>query len=185
MPALEFEWDSRDLKFWRSRKLDKALFKALSKAGGDAARAMKRQSAKDVRQRKRFKLAKVNKSMKLVFPRGKRELKDLIWRLDVSGAPIPLAELPYRQTAQGVEVEIKPGKQSLVKSAFVATMKSGHTGIFRRRGAKRLPIDEGFTARVSDVMQDDGVIPDVFEQAQTVFAQSFERLLPLEVRKLT
>jgi hypothetical protein len=66
-----------------------------------------------------------------------------------SRKPIPLGEFPHTQTAAGVMTRAW-GKPQLLTSAFSATMKGGHTGIFRRRpGAGRLPIYELWGPTVS------------------------------------
>lgn len=57
-------------------------------------------------------------------------------------------------------------------------------GIFVRKGAKRLPIEEKFTTRISDVFTDFGMVPAVHARAQAVFTKTFERLLPIEIAKL-
>jgi hypothetical protein len=49
---------------------------------------------------------------------------------------------PHSQTRKGVSVEVNRGKRTLVQGAFLAMMRSGHVGIFRRRGKARLPIEE-------------------------------------------
>jgi hypothetical protein len=184
MADLTFEWDSRDLEVWRSRRVEQALVRALTKAGNDAARAMKAAGGRSVRQRKRMKVARVNRALPLTFPRGKQDLHSLVWRMDVSGEPIPLSAFPYRQTRRGVTVSVNNGARKLVRSAFVATLASGHVGIFRRRGKDRLPIDEAFTTRVSDVFRDEGMIPAVYRRASLVFSSAFARLLPLELGKV-
>jgi len=58
---------------------------------------------------------------------------------------IPLSRFLHYQTSKGVSfiVSYKKGRR-LMKSAFIATMKSGHTGIFMRKTKKRLPIEEKF-----------------------------------------
>ena len=48
-----------------------------------------------------------------------------------SRKPIPLIEFPTRQVATGVSTRAW-GKQQTIQHAFIATMKSGHTGVFRR-----------------------------------------------------
>lgn len=55
---------------------------------------------------------------------------------------IPLYELGARQTRAGVTVRLRGS----YAHAFLATMKSGHAGVFRRTGAgsPRLPIHEQF-----------------------------------------
>jgi hypothetical protein len=66
-----------------------------------------------------------------------------------SRKPIPLGDFPHTQTAAGVMTKAW-GKPQLLKSAFTATMKSGHAGIYRRRqGAGRLPIVELWGPTVS------------------------------------
>jgi hypothetical protein len=70
------------------------------------------------------------------------DIAGMSWAVDVSGEPVPLVAYPYRQTKQGVSVEVNRGKRTLLKGAFVATLKSGHVGVFRRQGKARLPIEE-------------------------------------------
>ncbi|WP_313194615.1 hypothetical protein [Shinella zoogloeoides] len=53
---------------------------------------------------------------------------------------IGLAKLPHQQTSEGVRVK----GRGLLKSAFVAKMKSGHVGVMIRSGSGRLPIRELF-----------------------------------------
>ncbi len=195
MPVLEFTWSSRDLAMWRGGKVEKALAQALSKAGGGAARAMKAESSRQIRERKRFRAWHVNRALPLTFPTSK-EITRLAWRMDVSGAPVPVAAFSHRQTRRGVSVAINKGSRSLIRSAFIATMASGHKGVFTAFGPKRIigrgtyagafrrPIREAFTTRVSDVFNDSGFIPRVQRRAQGVFARDFERLLPMELRKL-
>lgn len=159
---------------------DKATLRALNKAGGDAARAMRVESSRQVRARKRFKVKRVNKSLTVVFPRNKTELT---WTMHVSGKPTPVGEMTPRQTKKGVTFGINKGKRSLLKGAFLATMRSGHKGVYYRKGKARLPIREVFTTRVSDVFRDGGFVPGVYRHTEAVFAKSFARLLPLEMAK--
>jgi hypothetical protein len=56
---------------------------------------------------------------------------------------IPLIDYRGRQTARGARAAKPYGKAQVFANAFIATMPSGHRGIFRRRtGAGRLPIRE-------------------------------------------
>jgi hypothetical protein len=180
--AIAFEWDSRDLAVWRKRSLESALERALSKSGSDAVRALKAESNRRVRTKKRFKVAFLNKSLPVTYPTSK-EISRLAWRMDVSGALVPVAAFPHRQTKKGVSVAINVSSRKTIRSAFIATMRSGHEGVFVRRGKKHLPIREAFTTRVSDVFMDSGFIPIVQTKAQGVFAQAFERLLKIELQK--
>jgi hypothetical protein len=56
-----------------------------------------------------------------------------------SRRPIPLIEFPVSQTAKGVSTHAW-GKPQIIQHAFIATMKSGHRGVYRRVGKARLPI---------------------------------------------
>ena len=181
--TIAFEWDSRDLQVWRRRSIESALAKALSKSGSDAVRALKAESSRRVRAQKRFKVAFVNKSLPVTYPTSK-EISRLAWRMDVSGALVPVAAFPHRQTKRGVSVAINVGARKTIRSAFIATMRSGHEGVFVRRGKTHLPIKEAFTTRVSDVFMNSGFIPLVELKAQGVFSQAFERLLNVELSKV-
>jgi hypothetical protein len=151
MTTLKLEWDQRDLKFFREKGLEKALERALKKAGSNAIRDMQAASTREVRRRKRFKIARVKKSLALTYPKGTK-INSLVWRMDVRGTVVPVASMQYRQTKKGVSVAINQGRRKLIKGAFEARMKSGHVGIFTRafRGAPRLPIREAFTTKISD-----------------------------------
>jgi hypothetical protein len=180
--SITFQWDTSHAHALTNGGVERATARALSKAGGDAARFMRTGSARLVRARKRLKLARVLRSLPLTFPRGKA-IEDLVWLMDVSGAAIPLIDYPSRQVKSGVSVAVNAGGRSILKSAFIATMGNGHRGVFFRTGKSRLPIKEAFTTRVSDVFNDAGMIEGVLEGAQAKFAATFERLLPLELDK--
>ena len=181
--GITLEWDSRDLAVWRGGKVERALANTLSKAGGDAARAGRAESSRKIRERKSMKAGAVGKALPLTFP-GTKEIARLAWRMDVSGALVPVSAYPHRQTRKGVSVAINKGSRSLIRSAFVVTLKSGHKGVFLRKGDARLPIKEAFTTRVSDVFMDGGFIPAVQARQQRAFSATFTRVLPLELAKL-
>lgn len=62
-------------------------------------------------------------------------------RLGTGIKRIPLLDFQARQTARGVSYNLGRGRQTLA-GAFIATMKSGHNGVFMRMTKKRLPIRE-------------------------------------------
>lgn len=59
----------------------------------------------------------------------------LLW---MSLVPVPLIKLG-KGTERGTGVRVG---RKVIKGGFVATMPSGHEGIYKRRGPSRLPIDE-------------------------------------------
>jgi hypothetical protein len=50
-----------------------------------------------------------------------------------SGNPVSLMLFNPKQTPQGVAYRAKRGGKDFIRSAFIATMKSGHTGVFIRK----------------------------------------------------
>jgi hypothetical protein len=180
--GLSVEFDPADIA--RLRGVPGALFRVLRASGSDAVRFLRTGSNRLIRQRKRFKASTLNRAMTLEYPSRARDIEGLEWKLNVSGAPVPLAEFPHRQTAKGVSVGINVSKRTLIKSAFVATMASGHEGVFEREGKSRLPISELYSTRVTDVFQDAGFADYVFQGAQIKFQTTFDRLIGLELGKL-
>jgi len=84
--------------------------------------------------------------------------------LKARGAPVPLIEYDARPTNAGVTVRVKNGRKP-IRHAFIATMDSGHTGVFVRigtghkrlwkRGRSRwsgLPIRELFGPSIPDAV---------------------------------
>jgi hypothetical protein len=61
--------------------------------------------------------------------------------LFVGTSPVRAYDLGVRELRKGVSYKAAGGRTK-VRSAFVATMKSGHTGVFQRETKKRLPIRE-------------------------------------------
>jgi hypothetical protein len=63
-------------------------------------------------------------------------------RVTAFGKRIPIYDLGARQTAKGVTYKAGEKGRKLIPSAFIAEMKSGHVGVFKRIGKERLPIVE-------------------------------------------
>lgn len=178
---LTFRVDTGGLTLLRS--VPGGLEKVMGRAGTDALRGMKAEASRRIRARKRVKITEIDKTMRLIYP-TRKEASQLQWALGIMGEVMPAASFPYRRTKQGVVVEINVGKRALIRHAFVATMKSGHTGIFLRKGQEQLPIKEAFTSRVLDPMLDPGAIEGVQARGQKVFGDAFVRLVPLELAKI-
>lgn len=179
MIELNLFWNSNDVRVWRNRQVDDAMFKAVRGAGSDALRKMRTNSQREVRKRKKLQLKTVRAGLPVIFPATseKGALVNMRWVMNVSGKPVPVAAYPIRQTAAGVMAEINTGRKSLIKGAFISTMRSGHIGVFRRKGSARLPIRELYTTRLSDVFKDRGFIPARYMEARVAFQTTFARLL--------
>ena len=98
-----------------------------------------------------------------------------------SGRPLRLIGFAARQVATGVSVSIKRGTRKILAQAFIAKMRSTHTGVFMRKGRKRLPIAEKYTIAVPGMLGAKQV-----EAAIRVSAIArFEKAMDQNVRFLT
>jgi hypothetical protein len=70
----------------------------------------------------------------------------------------------------GVTVKVKQTRK-LVQGGFLATMPSGHEGIFKRKGAGQYPIVELFTTRPTDLLEEGG---NFLKETQTFAEERFK-----------
>ena len=177
---ISVKWDRSGMAGLETGPFKAALRRALRKAGSTALRDMRSEASKRIRARKRIKPRYITRALTLRRAKGS-DIDRMEWAVDVSGEPVPLVAYPHRQMKKGVSVEVNRGKRTLVKGSFVATMKSGHQGVFRRRGAARLPIDELRGSRPVDALMHEGEAAGVAERGGRSFGETFMRVLPLEI----
>lgn len=182
MPTVSVTWDKRGIAALEPGPMKRAVIRALKKAGATALRDMRSEASKRVRTMKRLPPRLIHRAITMRRAKGS-DITAMQWAVDVSGEPVPLVAYPHRQTRQGVSVEVNRGKRTLVKGSFVATMRSGHEGVFRRRGKGRLPIDELLGSRPVDALLHKGEAQAVADRGGASFAATFARVLPLEVGK--
>lgn len=178
---LKFEVDTRELAAIKGAS--SAVKRALFKAGATALRDMRSEAKKRIRQRKRIKAGMIGKALHLRRPRG-NVVDGAEWALQVRGGAVGLIAYPHRQTKRGVSVEVNRGKRTLIAGAFIATMKSGHRGIFVRTTKKRLPIRELLASRPVDALLHEGEAEAVQVRGAASMAATFGRLLPIELDKV-
>ncbi len=182
MTTVDVSFDKSGIQALATGPLKRALVRALRKAGATALRDMRAEASKRIRARKRIKVSYISRALTLARPKGS-DIASLEWALNVSGDPVPLIAYPHRQTTKGVSVEVNRGKRTLVQGAFVATMRSGHEGVFRRRGKARLPIEELRGSRPVDALLHKGEAEGVAERGGRSLGETFRRVLPLEIRR--
>jgi hypothetical protein len=183
MPELVVSWDAKTLEQLRAKTVDRAVFRALKKAGGDALRALRAEAKRRTRDRIRIRAGYLaGSAFPLRYARGS-SVGELAWTMKVSGRAVPLGEYPRRQTKKGVSVEVQRGKRSLIRGAFLARAKSGRQSVFLRPSKLRYPMGHRLGLSVADAMAD-GMIPQwSFTHAERTFTSAFHRLLPLELGK--
>lgn len=180
--AVSVQFDRAELRALQPGKINRPLVRAVRKAGSKSLRDMRAELSKRVRQRKRIKAKVVRNALRLTRAKGSR-IEDMEWKIEVANTFARVSDYPHRQTRRGVSVEINRGQRSLITGAFVATMKSGHRGVFKRRGRASLPIDEQLASRVIDAVSHKGEIEAIHRRGQTTFRRSFDALLPVELAK--
>jgi len=79
--------------------------------------------------------SKLIKIKTVLYKASKKFNAGLLW---INLSPVPLIKLG-RATERGTGIRV--GRRT-VKGGFIVHMKSGHEGVFVRRGKDRLPIDE-------------------------------------------
>jgi hypothetical protein len=181
---MEITWDRDARSFIRDRKTERAVFRALKRAGGDALRATRAQAKRSTRERVRIRAGYLaDRALPLTFPRGATTLNGLEWRMRVSGQAVPLGEYPRRQTKKGVSVEVQKGKRALIASAFLAKSRTGRQSVFLRPGKARYPMGHRLGLNVADTMKD-GVTPRVaLRRGLDVMGSAFARLFAMELGK--
>lgn len=117
-----------------------AIARALNRSIGSASTVMVRGMSKDLG----LKSSDVRDQLK----RTEASPTSLLARLRATGKRIPLIQFrakgpePSRGRGRGVTARL-PGGAGRYPHAFIATMKSGHRGVFARRGTGgRLPVAE-------------------------------------------
>lgn len=178
--ALTINWNRAGLAAIEPGAVKRAMIRALRKAGATGQRDMRSEANKRIRARKRISSKYITRAIKLRRTGG-NDPTAMSWAIELSGEPVPLVAYPHRQTKKGVSVEVNRGKRTVVRGSFVATMASGHEGVFRRRGPQRLPIQELLGSRPVDALLHEGEAEAVGARGASSLAATFARLLPIEL----
>jgi hypothetical protein len=115
-----------------------ALDRAVALALVDTAKSANVRAASAIAKHTGLKVAKV-KPLLFYDPVRVGEYETF---LRSSRKRIPLIDFGARQMNPGARAAKPWGRAQVFQSTFIATMRSGHRGVFRRRGTSRLPIRE-------------------------------------------
>ena len=132
------EVDSRDFEHF-SRAIRKLPDEIKAKAFARAARRVTEMARTQI-VRRNAERVKVPKKVVRELTTAKFNAGGHTQEFVIRSGWIPLYKLGATQTGSGVRVRLRGS----YKAAFIATMKSGHTGVMKREGARRLPIRELF-----------------------------------------
>jgi len=127
----------------------KTMNTIIIRSANDAAKSGAAESRRQIREEYTLPLSELKIRVKPYL-----SVRELCAGIKMNGTPIPLAEFKYTpkipsyQNPAPIKVEIKKGQKTILGknsssgiSPFIAIMKSGKMGIFRRKTEKRLPIE--------------------------------------------
>jgi hypothetical protein len=176
--------DLQSLSTWHDRTA-KDVYRAVNMAGSSALRAMRAEASRRIREKKGVQSKQMDAVLSLTYPTA--TASGFVWTLIAKARPLPLITFGARQVGSGVSVEVTKGSRKIVRTAFIATMQSGHKGVFQREGPKQImrrgryagkkrqPIHELFSASVASALIP--VAPEVIARGESVFRSTFERLM--------
>jgi len=155
MPAIKVKFNTAQLKK-ALRECPEAIMRAEARALNRAGVTMRAVASREMR-------ANLGGSVKIAALKEQIVVRNATpqnrsVRLEVRGARIPLIDFgatgpePSRGRGRGVSVRLKGGLTRHA-NAFIATMRSGHRGVFQRVGRLRLPIFEKFGPSIPQVFR--------------------------------
>ena len=182
MDGIRFE--IKGLEPWL-QNANKYTLRSIKNAGTSALRAMKTEASRRIRETKGIQAQQMDAVFTLNYPSFSSD--PLVWGLTAKAKPVPLLAFGARQTKRGVSVEVTKGKRTIIPHAFIATMQSGHKGVFVRKGSKQIarkgsyvgkarqPIKELFSASVASSLTHARAW--VVDRGWAVFTTTFKRLM--------
>lgn len=106
------------------KQIDAASVRALNRT----ATTVRAAASREIRQEYNIKAAGIRHQIAIERARRGHVTASVV----VSGRRIPLVDFSARQTRAGVTVQVKRGSRKFIPHAFLATMRSGHHGVFVR-----------------------------------------------------
>lgn len=165
----------------------RAIDAATKRAGASAARKMRAEASRQVRKKKAIKLSAAKKRIQLIRKGAGAYL------IRVDGTPLPIGAFKMRQLLKGVKFQANRGSWSTYRGAFIAQMKSGHRGAFRRgkpekspraryqsdggKQHKHLPIKELYTSGLSSTFKERAPREQVLIVGRIEFEKTFLRTI--------
>jgi hypothetical protein len=143
--------------------VSRAINKTSSSARAQAVKLIKKDSglkAKDIRSRIFRKPATYSKWLSTLY---------------FSSNPIPIMKLSPKKVASGVSYKEGSGRKT-IKSAFIATMPTEHTGVFLRDSKQRLPISEQYKPSLASLVSGDILNKVVSRAALMLESQIFTQM---------
>lgn len=140
------------------------------------------QAARDIKKDIGGKLS--ISEIKVGLTKTKASAKELYASLYAKGRRIPLIKIDPSASQDASGVNYKTGKgRGHVQHAFLATMKNGHKGVFKRKGSTRLPIQELHGPSLPKVFTNEVIMQAMERIAGERWVKTFEHELGYELSK--
>lgn len=161
-------------------RLDPRRFnRAMSVAVNDTARQTQTVAARAVAKKLGVKVGAAKRQLRL----HRSNARTLTATIKPSGGSLKLIDFRARHRREDVGATAKVfGTQRTYRGAFIATMKSGHRGVFVRRGAGRLPIRELYAPGIQRTLLQDEVSKAVMDHANSRLAANMARQIDRALR---
>ncbi len=164
----------------------KTAERAVSRALNRAVAGVKTDTVKASREEYNVKATRVRKSFKI-----KKAGNSVLEAAAVSsGSKIPLIHFGARpnkprgrRPVAGATVQVKQQRKNIPHS-FAATMGTGHTGLYRRKGKGRLPIEELYGPAVPHMVDNDNVLAEIKENAVGRFNKNLYHEVEFALQKM-
>jgi hypothetical protein len=160
------------------RELREQSPRAVTRALNRTIESVQTQAGREVAAETGLPVRKVRASMRVI----RATFSTLRAALQVRGVRIPLIEFHARQTRSGVSYRLPRGRGS-APSAFIATMASGHQGVFKRRAKARLPITELFGPSLPKAFLQDRVRQALERVAASGLAKNLQHEIDFLLRR--
>jgi len=158
---------------------NRAISRGLNKAATTERAAFARDVAKDMG----IGVSGVKDALEI----GKANQANLVARLKSQGFRIPLIDMkargpePSRGRGRGVSAIVR-GTRTRFPRAFIATMRSGHRGVFERTGVGRLPILEKFGPSIAYVFSK--AVPRRANETAATVLKNVQHEIEFEIQRL-
>lgn len=129
----------------------KAVTAAAVSALNKTISEVKTQTVRDMQQEMGEAMGLNTTGFRKALQEAKANRNKLAASITATGKPLPLIMFGARQAASGTSAKAW-NKRKLYKGTFIATMKSGHKGVFKRSSKKRLPVKELYGPSIPQTM---------------------------------
>ena len=159
------------------------IAKAASRGINKTLVTVNAQAARDIKQDIGGKLS--ISDIKASLSVYKATMKVLYVAVQAKGKRLPIIKLDPGASQDGTGVNYKMGKgRGHIDHAFIATVKTGHRGVFKRKTRSRLPIQELYGPSLPKVFANYTILQAMQKTAESRWPTVFQQEINYELSKL-